>query len=92
SAAQLIIQGITQVKPDSRYESILDETQAINKGLDMAPDKSLVVILPESVTRAIKLIKLRGLAKEETLQQNPGTNVIDSQNGITPSSVVNTLL
>ena len=58
----------------------------------MAPNNSLVVILPESVTRAIKLIKLRGLAKEETHQQNTGTTAIDSQNGITPSSVVNTLL
>ncbi len=31
----------------------LDETQAINKGLDMAPDNALVVILPESVNRAL---------------------------------------
>ncbi|MBW4686674.1 MAG: cyanophycin synthetase [Komarekiella atlantica HA4396-MV6] len=92
SAAELITQGITQVKSDCRYESILDETQAINKALDMAPDNSLVVILPESVTRAIKLIRLRGLVKEEILQQNPGTTIVDSQNGITPSSVVNTLL
>nr|ABV22542.1 truncated cyanophycin synthetase [synthetic construct] len=37
SASELITKGITQVKPDARYESILDETQAINKGLDMAP-------------------------------------------------------
>ncbi len=92
SAAELITRGITQVKPDCRYESILDETQAINKALDMAPDNSLVVILPESVTRAIKLIRLRGLVKEEILQQNPGTTIVDSQNGIIPSSVVNTLL
>nr|ABV22528.1 truncated cyanophycin synthetase [synthetic construct] len=61
SASELITKGITQVKPDARYESILDETQAINKGLDMAPANGLVVILPESVSRAIKLIKLRGL-------------------------------
>ncbi|WP_193197208.1 cyanophycin synthetase [Nostoc sp. MG11] len=92
SAAELITQGITQVKSDCRYESILDETQAINKALDMAPDNSLVVILPESVTRAIKLIRLRGLVKEEILQQNPSTTIVDSQNGVTPSSVVNTLL
>nr|ABV22530.1 truncated cyanophycin synthetase [synthetic construct]ABV22532.1 truncated cyanophycin synthetase [synthetic construct] len=57
SASELITKGITQVKPDARYESILDETQAINKGLDMAPANGLVVILPESVSRAIKLIK-----------------------------------
>nr|ABV22536.1 truncated cyanophycin synthetase [synthetic construct] len=47
SASELITKGITQVKPDARYESILDETQAINKGLDMAPANGLVVILPE---------------------------------------------
>lgn len=92
SASELITKGITQVKPDARYESILDETQAINKGLDMAPANGLVVILPESVSRAIKLIKLRGLVKEEIQQQNPSTTVIDNQNGVASSSVINTLL
>jgi cyanophycin synthetase len=92
SASELIIKGITQVKPDARFESILDETQAINKGLDMAPANGLVVILPESVSRAIKLIKLRGLVKEEIQQQNPSTTVIDNQNGVASSSVINTLL
>ncbi|MBD2251863.1 cyanophycin synthetase [Nostoc parmelioides] len=92
SASELITKGITQVKPDARYESILDETQAINKGLDMAPANGLVVILPESVSRAIKLIKLRGLVKEEIQQQNPSTSVIDNQNGVASSSVINTLL
>ncbi|MBH8564234.1 cyanophycin synthetase [Nostoc sp. CENA67] len=90
SASDLMTKGITQVKPDSRYEVILDETQAINKGLDMAPNNGLVVILPESVSRAIKLIKLRGLVKEE-IQQNPSTTVVDLQNGVA-SSVINTLL
>lgn len=92
SASELITKGITQVKPDARYESILDETQAINKGLDMAPANGLVVILPESVSRAIKLIKLRGLVKEEIQQQNSSTTVIDNQNGVASSSVINTLL
>ncbi|BAZ53093.1 cyanophycin synthetase [Nostoc sp. NIES-4103] len=90
SASDLMTKGITQVKPDSRFEVILDETQAINKGLDMAPNNGLVVILPESVSRAIKLIKLRGLVKEE-IQQNPSTTVVDLQNGVA-SSVINTLL
>ncbi len=90
SAAELITKGITQVKPNAKFESILDETQAINKGLDMAPNKGLVVILPESVSRAIKLIKIRGVI-EEIQPQNPTPTVIDSQNGIT-SSVINTLL
>jgi cyanophycin synthetase len=92
SASQLITKGITQVKPNARFESILDEAQAINKGLDMAPDKSLVVILPESVSRAIKLITARGVVKEELQQQNPPTTIVDSQNGVSPSSVINTLL
>ncbi|MBE9198070.1 MULTISPECIES: cyanophycin synthetase [unclassified Nodularia (in: cyanobacteria)] len=91
SAADLITKGITEVNPDSRYESILDETAAINKALDMAPDNSLVVILPESVNRAIKLIKLRGLVTEEVQEQNISTTIADNQNGVT-SSVINTLL
>ncbi|MFH7025854.1 MAG: cyanophycin synthetase [Heteroscytonema crispum UTEX LB 1556] len=89
SASELITKGITQIKPNCRFESILDETQAVNKALDMAPDNSLVVILPESVSRAIKLIKARGLVREE-LQQNSTTHIVDSQVGI-PSSVINTM-
>ena len=85
----MIIQGITQVKPNYRFESILDETTAINKALDMAPDGSLVVVLPESVNRAIKLIKMRGV-QEETQPQQSTHN--DSQNGVASSSAINTLI
>jgi cyanophycin synthetase len=92
SASDLITKGITQVKPDARYESILDETTAINRGLDMAPANGLVVILPESVSRAIKLIKLRGVVQEEIQQQNTHTTIVDNQNGIASNSVINTLL
>ena len=91
SASSLIVKGITQAKPTCRHEVIMDETQAINKALDTAPDNSLVVILPESVNRAIKLIKLRGLVKEEIHQQNTTTNPVDSQMGVM-SSVLNKLL
>ncbi len=59
SAAELIIQGIEQVEGDRPYQSILDETEAINQALDMASIGSLVVILPESVSRAIGLIEAR---------------------------------
>ncbi|HLP88244.1 MAG TPA: cyanophycin synthetase [Nostocaceae cyanobacterium] len=90
SACDLILEGITQVKPDCRYESILDETTAINQALDMAPDGSLVVVLPESVSRAIKLIKLRGVI--EDVQTQTSNITVDLQNGVAPSSVVNTLL
>ncbi|MFM7447201.1 MAG: cyanophycin synthetase [Leptolyngbyaceae cyanobacterium] len=58
-AAEWIIQGIRQVKPDARFQTILDETSAIEATLDSAPLNSLVVILPESVNRAIKLIEMR---------------------------------
>lgn len=58
-AAELIRQGIEEEKPDFHYETILDETTAINTALDTATDGSLVVILPESVSRAIKLVETR---------------------------------
>ncbi|MEA5574416.1 cyanophycin synthetase [Calothrix sp. UHCC 0171] len=91
SGAELISKGIKQVKPDLAYETVLDETQAINKALDSAPDNSLVVILPESINRAIKLIKARGVVKEE-VQQNQSANASDSsQVGTSPATVVNRL-
>ncbi len=91
SAAELIAQGIKQVNPNYKYETILDETTAINKGLETAPDNSLVVILPESVNRAIKLIKARGVVKEEVQQTQTTTANDSSQAGVTKSSVVNRL-
>lgn len=65
AASALIIKGIQQAKPDCRYESILDETKAINTALDGASTNSLVVILPESVTRAIGLIEARNPVPEQ---------------------------
>lgn len=58
-AAKWILRGIEEVASQADYSSILDETEAINLALDLAPDGSLVVILPESVTRAIGLIQAR---------------------------------
>lgn len=58
-AADWICKGITEVNPDCKYEVILSEEKAINIALDEAPRDSLVVILPESVTRAIRLIEDR---------------------------------
>ncbi|PMB08939.1 cyanophycin synthetase [Fischerella thermalis CCMEE 5273] len=91
SAAELIIQGIKQVNPNYEFEAILDETQAINKALDIAPENSLVVILPESVNRAIKLIKARGVVKEEVSQQNTTPATVDAPMGVT-SSIVNSII
>ncbi|KAF3888820.1 MULTISPECIES: cyanophycin synthetase [Nostocales] len=91
SAAELIVRGIKEFNPDCKYEVILSETEAINKALETAPDNSLVVILPESVSRAIRLIRARGVVKEELAQQNTSSSTVDSQVGV-PSSVVNTRL
>ncbi|MGH2415161.1 MAG: glutamate ligase domain-containing protein, partial [Microcystaceae cyanobacterium] len=58
-AADLIIKGMTQENPHADYETILDETTAIKTGLERANQGGLVVIFPESVSRAISLIKER---------------------------------
>ncbi|MGQ4647046.1 cyanophycin synthetase [Lyngbya aestuarii] len=68
-AAELIGQGIRQVDPDCQYETILKETDAINTGLDQASAGGLVVILPESVTRAISLIEERRPLPENISEQ-----------------------
>ncbi len=80
AAAQLIVQGIGQAKPDSRYETILDETTAINTALDSATPNSLVVILPETVSRAIQLIEARRPIPEQVQQVNgvEATNSVKS--------------
>jgi cyanophycin synthetase len=91
SAAELIAQGIKQANPNYKFETVLDETTAINKGLESAPDNSLVVILPESVSRAIKLIKARGVVKEEVQQSQPTAVSDSSQTGVIKPSVVNRL-
>ena len=90
SAAELITQGIKQVNANCHYETILNETEAINKALDIAPDNSLVVILPESVNRAINLIKGRGVVKEELHLQSTTATTVDSQINV-KSSVANKL-
>ncbi|MDE5111316.1 MAG: Mur ligase family protein, partial [Trichodesmium sp. St7_bin2_1] len=77
NAAELIYQGVEQFlnqgkDSESRviYESILDETSAINMALDRAPFDSLVVILPESVSRAISLIEARNPVKDLELSES----------------------
>jgi cyanophycin synthetase len=73
SGAELIAKGIIQAKPDCHYETILDETEAINQALDNATAGSLVVILPESVNRAISLIEARRPIGENTQQLKEAT-------------------
>ena len=58
-AADLISEGIEATESDCRYETILDEAEAIETALDMASKDSLVVVLPEIVSRAIRLIEVR---------------------------------
>lgn len=60
--ADLIAKGIYQENPNCIHETILDEVEAINSALDRASsnnNNTLVVIFPESVARAISLIKQR---------------------------------
>ncbi|AFZ16977.1 cyanophycin synthetase [Allocoleopsis franciscana] len=67
-ASELISKGIIQEKPDCQYEVMLKETEAINTGLDRAASGGLVVILPETVTRAISLIEARNPLPENMNQ------------------------
>jgi cyanophycin synthetase len=79
-AAELITKGILQEKPDSQYEIILKETDAINSGLDRATAGGLVVILPESVTRAISLIETRNPLPENISERI----TVDTQANLKP--------
>ncbi|MGC9524476.1 MAG: cyanophycin synthetase [Limnospira sp.] len=55
--ADYIYEGIREEKPDGNCQVILDETRAIETALKEATPGCLVVILPESVKRAIALIE-----------------------------------
>ncbi len=55
--ADLIVKGIFQEKDNASYQVILDETEAIETGLEKVTKGGLVVIFPESVTRSISLVK-----------------------------------
>jgi cyanophycin synthetase len=77
-AASLITEGIIQVKPEARYETILEEVTAIQTALDAASLNGLVVILPESVTRAISLINAR---RPEQAPSSTSVAVKSAENG-----------
>ncbi|MGB3786992.1 MAG: cyanophycin synthetase [Phormidesmis sp.] len=69
AVAELIEQGILQVEQsqlsaDFSYRIELSEADAVNYALDNAPDNGLVVILPESVSKAISLISAKGPVSE----------------------------
>jgi cyanophycin synthetase len=67
-AAELICKGLSQENPSFPYEVILKETDAINIGLDRAAAGGLVVILPESASRAISLVEARHPLPENVSQ------------------------
>ncbi|WP_026098822.1 cyanophycin synthetase [Kamptonema formosum] len=86
-AAKFICEGIALAKPESRYEVILDETLAINTALDGSAPGSLVVILPETVSGALRLIEARNPIPDKNSLPSvaPALPVPDS----VPSSVSN---
>ncbi len=57
--ADLIGKGVFQQNSQAQYETILNETEALETALNSAAKDSLVVIFPESVSKAIDLIKKR---------------------------------
>jgi len=71
NAAELIVQGISQVSADSdaavSHLIQLDEMAAIAWALDHAPENALVVIFPDNVSRTISTI----------MSRNPVTDVVD---------------
>lgn len=58
-AAQLIAKGIFQVNSNPKCETILNEAEALETALSEAQAGDLVVIFPESVTKAIAAIEER---------------------------------
>lgn len=77
-AADLICKGIKEVLESGSskvgYTVIIDETEAVNTALDEAPSGSLVVILPETVNRAISLIEARNPIKESVASENDASS------------------
>lgn len=71
-AAEWITRGLEDVSNQVSYRTILDETEAIETALDKAPEGSLVVILPESVTRSINLIQARNPLSDPQITETVG--------------------
>lgn len=90
-AADLILQGIRQAETPVDHTTILDETNAINTALTEAPEGGLVVVLPESVSRAIRLIEAEKARSPQALQTSSGlatngTRLNAATNGVSSSS------
>ncbi|EDX84047.1 cyanophycin synthetase [Synechococcus sp. PCC 7335] len=83
AVAALIEQGILQTDESQRstdfsYHIELDESEAVNHALDSAPDNCLVVILPESISRAISLISAKGPVSEGFSPANSSGPILKS--------------
>jgi cyanophycin synthetase len=65
AVADLILRGIREENPTIYPEMILDETEALEKALATVSEGGLVVIFPESVSKAIDLIKKHMPVSEE---------------------------
>ncbi|HEY9642557.1 MAG TPA: cyanophycin synthetase, partial [Coleofasciculaceae cyanobacterium] len=79
-AARLILEGIAAANQGVPHETILDETVAVNTALDLAPAGSLVVIFPESVSRAIDLINARHPQTDLDLPSTVQTQTLPAEN------------
>ncbi|MCT7976750.1 cyanophycin synthetase [Laspinema olomoucense] len=77
NAAHFICEGIAQANGSAAYQTIINETEAIETALNSAPSGSLVVILPESVSRAINLIEKRKPLEEPRIPLN-GSKPVES--------------
>ncbi|HEY9736510.1 MAG TPA: cyanophycin synthetase [Trichocoleus sp.] len=86
-AAKWIGRGIEEVEYQGDYRTVLNETEAINQALDEAPEEGLVVILPESVSRAIELIKARNPRPNSTISTN-GASTSQKEPYLTSSGTV----
>jgi cyanophycin synthetase len=60
-----ICQGVVEMEAPVPHSIMLNETEAIEWALDHAPENALVVIFPESVSRAIGLIMARNPIPED---------------------------
>lgn len=73
--ANLITQGILKDSPECQFTTILDETEAIATALDLATPGSLVVVLPESVSRTISLIETHRTLNNDPSEASGAENI-----------------
>ena len=85
-AAKWIVHGLEEVPTAASHRTILNETEAVNTALDAAPDDSLVVILPESVSRAIGLIQARNPLPQGNAAPSATPSTTETSEPVVPTS------